>query len=310
MRDHITRFRRFNRFYTNTLGLLRRRLLDSPLGLAEARVLFEIRQTPGIHAVALARSLGMDRGQLSRIIAKLHRSGHIARSTAPSGRKGVPLHPARAGLKLLEEIDAAADRQAQQLLGHLDGPAADALTAALDTAHRLLAPCGSDATEGGESPVIIRTAESGDLAWIIDRHAALYQSEHGFNADFEKYVLLGLAAYLELPDPSRSRIFIAERAGQRLGSVAVVQSAAARGQLRWLLVTPQARGLGTGRALVRQALEFAADAGYGAIFLWTLSFLKPARRLYESFGFTLAESKQSTMGGTSLTEERWELVLR
>ena len=40
--DRIARVRRFNRFYTRQLGVLRKTYLGSPYSLAEARVLYEI----------------------------------------------------------------------------------------------------------------------------------------------------------------------------------------------------------------------------------------------------------------------------
>lgn len=40
--DHIAAVRRFNRFYTREVGVLRKNFLDTPWSLAEMRVLFEI----------------------------------------------------------------------------------------------------------------------------------------------------------------------------------------------------------------------------------------------------------------------------
>lgn len=302
--DLIARFRHFNRFYTNTLGLLRRRLLESRLGLAEARTLFEICKAPGCSAVTLSGMLCMDRSQLSRIITKLHTSGLIERDSKPSGRKAVPLHPTAKGINVLNAVDTAATAHAAALLRHLDDAAAERLSAALNEVTNLLSPPTSP-----EQSVTIRPAQSGDMAWIIDRHAALYEREHGFDADFERYVLLGLAAYVQLTDPHRSGLFIAEEAGHRLGSVGIVETEANMAQLRWLLVTPEARGKGVGRALVQQACTFAAEHKYARMFLWTLACLTPARDLYTSFGFQLMETKEGCMGGQAMIEERWELQL-
>jgi DNA-binding MarR family transcriptional regulator/GNAT superfamily N-acetyltransferase len=317
----IDRFRRFNRFYTNIIGVLRRRLHDSPLRLAEARTLFEIRNAPGISAVALSGMLHMDRSQLSRILTRLHKTGLIQRDSAPAGRKAVPLHPTPKGIGILDDVDAAANAHAAALLRHLDDEAATRLDAALAEVEALLAPqagCnGRDRLEGRgsqksrENSFSLRPARSGDMAWIIDRHVRLYGAEHGFDADFERYVLLSLAAYTQLPDSLRSGLFLAETQGRRLGSVGIVQAQGNpaqenMAQLRWLLVTPEARGKGVGRALVQHACDFSAEHGYAGIFLWTLDFLAPARRLYASFGFRLSETKPGLMGGQSIVEERWE----
>jgi hypothetical protein len=64
-----------------------------------------------------------------------------------------------------------------------------------------------------------------------------------------------------------------------------------------------------GRALVRQCTQFARQAGYSRIVLWTQSILTPARRIYQNEGYHLIKEEPHESFGKSLTGEHWELQL-
>ncbi|QJT10788.1 bifunctional helix-turn-helix transcriptional regulator/GNAT family N-acetyltransferase [Oceanidesulfovibrio marinus] len=306
----IETFRRFNRLYTRLLGLFNRKLLDGPLSLAEARALYEIVAAPGVSAADLSHVLGMDRGQLSRLLNRLIKDGLIERHGEPGGRKVLPLHPTAEGRALLAELEAAADKHAATLFGPMGARENERLRVTLQQLETMLAGAGpQSAARDQGSGVTIRESRPGDLGWIITRHAEYYHREHGFDAEFEKYVLLSLAEYVK-KDPAGSRVWIAEHDGAPAGSVGIVQLEGNRAQMRWLLVEGHARGLGVGRLLVEQALTFCRERGYDRVLLWTLEMLHPARALYASFGFTIAETGECLMGGQEMVEECWTLDLR
>ena len=50
-------------------------------------------------------------------------------------------------------------------------------------------------------------------------------------------------------------------------------------------------------------------AGYEGVFLWTVSDLDAARRLYQKAGFKLAEEKEECDWAPWAREQRWELRL-
>ena len=79
------------------------------------------------------------------------------------------------------------------------------------------------------------------------------------------------------------------------------------GRLRLLLVEPSARGLGVGETLIKACLNFAREAGYEDVVLWTQSILLPARRLYARFGFVLEESWDYDGFADGLISESWRL---
>jgi GNAT superfamily N-acetyltransferase len=110
-------------------------------------------------------------------------------------------------------------------------------------------------------------------------------------------------------DPRKEKYWIAERDGERLGSVFVTEHAPGVAQLRCLLVEPAARGLGLGTRLVRVCIAFARAAGYQRMILWTHDVLTSARRIYEAEGFRLIKEERHGTFGEEQVGETWELIL-
>ena len=88
--EKIQLVRRFNRFYTRRIGLLREGLLDTPFSLTQARVLFELGTRKTATASAVGEILGLDAGYLSRIVQHFLAQGLVERKpSAQDGRQGV-----------------------------------------------------------------------------------------------------------------------------------------------------------------------------------------------------------------------------
>ncbi len=149
----------------------------------------------------------------------------------------------------------------------------------------------------------------GDVGYITYLHGTLYAQDQGWDYTFDAYVAIPLAEFARSLS-SRERIWILEKDGRIVGSVAVVKFSDIEGQLRWLLLDPSVRGQGLGRWLVEEALEFCRTAGYFSVFLWTVKTLSIATKLYQSLGFRETQEQTHELWGSMITEVRYDLKLK
>lgn len=164
-------------------------------------------------------------------------------------------------------------------------------------------------TPPSAAPYLLRPHQPGDMGWVVYRHGAIYAGEYGYSEEFEALVAEIAAHFLRNFDPARERCWIAERDGDIIGSIFLVNKSKTTAKLRLLLVEPAARGLGIGKRLVSECVRFARQVGYKKITLWTQSELLAARHLYQQAGFQLVASQPHHSFGKDLVAETWELKL-
>jgi DNA-binding MarR family transcriptional regulator/GNAT superfamily N-acetyltransferase len=301
----IAAFRRFNRFYTQKIGVLDRSYLQSEFSVAEARVLYELAQRGETTASEISANLGLDMGYLSRILAKLEGQQLIRRTPGEQDARQRFIQLTPKGRKAMSTLDSRSEEQAGSLLAKLTDPQQASVLQAMSQIQAAL----GDSQATGE-PYIIRTHRTGDLSWIAYRHAVLYSQEYGWNQAFEALVLEITAHFLEHYDPETECCWVAERSGEILGFVLLVKRSKQIAKLRLLLVEPTARGLGIGKRLVEECIRFSREKGYEKIVLWTHSNLTAARGIYQKAGFQLVSTGSHEDFGPRVTAETWELALR
>jgi DNA-binding MarR family transcriptional regulator/GNAT superfamily N-acetyltransferase len=114
-----THVRRFNRFYTRRLGLLKAGLLRSPFSLAEVRVLYEVAHLPAPNATTIAEVLDLDPGYLSRLLRSLRERGLWRAQAAPGDRRQHVLALTPKGRKAFRGLNARATSEVATMLRSL-----------------------------------------------------------------------------------------------------------------------------------------------------------------------------------------------
>ena len=300
----VAAVRRFNRFYTQHIGVLRHGWLDSPFSLTEARVLYEITQRAAPTASDIARELGLDAGYLSRILRRFEKRGLIRKQVSPADARQSFLSITPAGRRAFAPLEARTREQVGAVLDRLQPPEQDRLVGAMQTVETLLV-----ARPKAQAGVVLRPPRPGDFGWIVARHAVLYAQEYQWTGTFEGLCAQIVADFVNNHDPQRERCWIAEVDGQNAGSVMLVKESDDVARLRLLLVEPSARGLGVGHRLTGECVNFARACGYRSITLWTHSVLTAARHVYAKAGFALTSSEPRHSFGRDVVSEHWDLTL-
>lgn len=303
--DLVHEVRQFNRFYTRLIGLLDEHLPDTGLSLPEGRVLYELATGGEQTAADLVRTLDIDKAQLSRVIRRLRERRLVGSEVDPAHAKKRILSLTPAGRAAFAELDQGTRSRMTSVLGPLDAAKRHRVAASLREVQAAFGACA-----GESAPITLRRPVAGDLGWVIHRQAALYAREYGWDLTYEALISKVLGTFAANFDASREDGWIAERAGQVVGSIFLMKSDdAAIAKLRLLYVEPDARGSGLGQRLVDTCIERARQLGYRRLSLWTNDVLMAARRIYEAAGFRLTKEYAHRSFGHDLTGQVWELDL-
>src|ERR1700731_2050373 len=297
MDDRVAAVRRFSRFYSRRLGMLQDAFLQTAFSLAEARVLYELAHRDQPTATAVADALGIDRGYLSRILRSL-----VAKtSSRADGRQSLLALTAR-GRKSFAAINQRSQKDVAAMLEKISRPDQDRVVAAMGAIERLIVE--EDAKM--QTSYVVRPPRTGEMGWVVARHAVLYGQEYGWDSKFEGLCAEIVAQMIAKYEPVRERHMIADIDGEPVGSAFVVKDSDDVARLRLLLVEPKARGRGIGKRLVDECIVFAQGAGYAKMTLWMHSCLAAAREIYRKAGFAKIAEERHAEWGVEVVGETWE----
>ena len=302
----IAALRRFTRFFAQHLAPLDAGPAGSPYSATEVRVLSELAQNEHRTVTALSRGLGLDAGYLSRVIRRLETTGIVSKSSDSTDSRQQPLsltETGRAEVRTLEAITAARFAALVRTLPpHIHAPMLDAM-------ERIEGAFGADVPARDSAPYLLRPHRTGDISFATQRMIASAQEEFDLAGAFETVTLGQSAQFLGRFSATDECSWIAERDGLVVGSVVVRRVDDRTAELSLLHVESRARGIGIGRRLIAEAIEFATRGGYRTMQLELLDVMKTARLLLHAAGFRHVSEAADARFGKPVQRQQWSLTL-
>ena len=273
MRSQIAQVRRFNRTVTQRVGALNDRFLCRDRPLALSRLLWEI-GTEGGEVVALRARLGVDSGQLSRMLRALEADALIT-VTRSEGDARVRL--ARLTDKGVAEraiLEERSDELAASILDPLDAAQRNELVDAMRSVERLIATALIQLREvDPASPDARRCLRA--YVTELNRRAP----ERGFDPR------TGATAEHHEVRPPNGAFVVAYLRGEAIGCGAVKHHPGHVTDIKRMWVAESVRGLGLGRRLLHHLEGLAREHGSHEAHLETSDVLPEAISLYRSAGY-------------------------
>lgn len=305
MNTTTSKIRSFNRFYTAHLDILSQHYLDSEYSLTEIRILYEISESKIITAQKITEILNLDKGYLSRILKRFLKENLILKIASDEDKRAFNIKLSDSGNELLSILNTKSENKIDGKIEKLNSAEKEILINSMHTVRNLL----TENKIAREDITYRHEITPGDIGYIIHLHGTIYGKEYNFSTDFEKYVIKTFYTFLENYSPENDRVWMAEYNNKIVGCVAIVHQPNDEAQLRWFLLDPAFRGLGIGKKLLTDAVDFCKEKQYKNVFLLTTNLQNKALEMYKLAGFELTQSEEVQEWGLTFNEERYDLKL-
>ena len=272
----VSTLRRFNRQFTQRIGVLDERFLGQNRSLAPARLLFEIGQGQST-VLDLRGRLGLDSGYMSRLLRGLESEGLIRLKPDPDDCRRRIANLTAAGRKEWNVLERRSEELAQRLVAPLSERLRTRLDDALRTAARILA--SAKATFDVSDP------RSDEAAWAISEYFSELDRrfDHGFEA--------GSAIHDEATQyDAPSGVFVVvhcDDAPIACGGLQTIEPGV--GEIKRMWVVEDFRGAGLGPRLLADLEERSRRLGHQRVVLDTNCSLGEAIEMYRLNGYTEIE---------------------
>ena len=305
----VTKIRSASRDLVRELGFMNRTLAGTELSPSAVHAIIEIGATGRLSSQDLSEKLLLEKSTVSRLVKSLVDKGEVREVRSKEDARRKHLHLTGQGEKTLAAITQYAEQQVAAAVAPLNDASRQAIltglqeySAALQASRmsgKVAVPGNETTIKEGYTPCIIGR--------IVEMHASYYSRLVGFGAAFEIKVASGLADFVTRLEKPENAIWYAQKDGTIVGGIAIdgEDLGDRRAHLRWFIVDNGIRGAGVGKMLIQEAMEFCNQQAFCETLLWTFKGLDAARRLYENYGFSLAEEYYGHQWGTEVLEQKF-----
>jgi len=275
--EQVAQVRRFNRTVTQRVGALSDDFLSLARPLAVSRLLWEI-GTEGGEVVALRSRLGIDSGQMSRMLRTLEADGLVTVRPSPADARVRVARLTDRGLAERALLDERSDALAASILDPLDDDQRAALVTAMRTVERLIATSLVEIRQvDPESPDAQRCLRA--YVAELNRRAP----DRGFDPS------KGSTANPNEVSWPNGAFVVMYLSGEPVGCGAVKHHPGEVSDVKRMWIAESARGLGLGRRLLAHLEGLAREHGSREARLETGDVLGEAIALYRSAGYAEVE---------------------
>ena len=270
--DEVATLRRFNRCYTQRIGVLAESYLDTGRPLGPSRLLFEI-GAEGARVADLRRRLGLDSGYLSRLLRQLEQDEVVMVSADPIDGRQRLVRLTAAGRREWRRIDRRSEDVARLLVEPLSARQRAELTSALATAERLLRAATVHIDVVDPRCPAARSALQQYFSELDVRFRFGFDPDAGSADD---------VAAMRSPDGA----FLVMRSDhETVGCGGVQRIDDGTAEIKRMWIHPDWRGLGLGGRMLTRLEAVARTLGRARVVLDTNEALTEAIAMYERAGY-------------------------
>lgn len=300
-----------SRLMVRELGFMASTLAATDYSPSAVHTLIEISTRKAMSAGQLVQLLGLEKSSVSRMLSRLISAGELEEIASAEDARVKSLRLTGKGWETVRQINAYGNERVISAITSLNAAQQQTISEGLSLyANALLACRENSVDEKPDALVIVPGYLPGMIGRIAEMHGTYYAREHDFGRFFEAKVASGLAEFSGRLEEPCNQIWLAMMNGKIVGSVAIDGEDLAEGEahLRWFILDDGCRGHGAGKKLLAEAMAFCDRQGFNAVQLWTFNQLITARRLYESFGFTLTKEWEGDQWGATITEQQFTRI--